>query len=112
MIFNWNALQHTCRGKISTNYNTHIVAGQGHWTHYSMHTSAGSGTGTHYRTHHGCSPSAKLSHTVACGTGHSQGPSDNGRPVCREKALFVLTTLWPGNGLFFTAEKSDCAAFC
>ena len=58
---------------------------------------------------HSHSPSAKSSHTVARGTGLAQGPSDNGQPVCREKALFVLTVLLPGNGLF-TAENSDLAA--
>ena len=58
---------------------------------------------------HGRSPSAKSSHTVACGTGLPRCPSDNSRPVCREIAFFVLTILWPGNGLF-TAENLDPAA--
>ena len=55
---------------------------------------------------HGWSPSTKVSHTVAFGTGLVQGPSDNDWPVCREITLFVLTILRPVNGLF-TAENSD-----
>ena len=57
---------------------------------------------------HGCSPSTKLIHSVALGTWHAQGPSDNAGPVYREKELFVLTILWPGSG-HFTAENADGA---
>ena len=52
-------------------------------------------------TSHDRSPSAKATRLVCLQHwAHStQGPSDNGQPVCREKAFFVLTMLRPGNGL-------------
>ena len=56
---------------------------------------------------HGRSPSAKSTRLV-CLWHIAPGTSDNGRLVCREMTLFVLTILWPGNGLF-TAEKLDRA---
>ena len=36
-------------------------------------------------------PSTISSHTVTGSSGHAEGPSDEDQPVCREKALFVLT---------------------
>ena len=61
-------------------------------------------------TLHDHSPSAKSSHSVGCGTWHAQDPSVYSWPVCRENALFVLTILQYGNGLF-TAQNSSCCYF-